>query len=111
MGFNNPAMPWKELEARLSGRRPPAPDEALERREAGEADRYREAGGKDHRGPNGRAPGSPSWNAGGDGPAWSRKRQPYEPPDHLQGGDPDLTPSRGLNARYVPYAALHCHSH
>jgi error-prone DNA polymerase len=88
MGFNNPAMPWKELEARLSGRQPPA----------------------DRRGPNGRAPGSPSWNAGGDGPAWSRKRQPYEPPDHLQGGDPDLTPSRGLNAPYVPYAELHCHS-
>ena len=26
-------------------------------------------------------PGSPSWNAGGDGPAWSRKRQPYEAPE------------------------------
>ena len=27
---------------------------------------------------NGRPQGSPSWNAGGDSPAWSRKRQPYE---------------------------------
>ena len=49
VGFNNPSMPWKELERRLS---------------------------------NGRAAGSPSWNAGGDGPAWSRKRQPYEPGVH-----------------------------
>ncbi len=29
-------------------------------------------------GRDGRAPGSPSWNAGGDGPAWSRQRQPFE---------------------------------
>jgi error-prone DNA polymerase len=70
MGFNNPAMPWRELEARLSGRLA-----------------------------NGRAPGSPSWNAGGDGPAWSRKRQPYEPPDGRQAG-----------TGKVPYAELHCHS-
>ena len=36
-------------------------------------------------------PGSPSWNAGGDGPAWSRKRQPYEP-------RPTLDPHRPLTA-------------
>jgi error-prone DNA polymerase len=70
MGFNNPAMPWRELEARLSGRLA-----------------------------NGRAPGSPSWNAGGDGPAWTRKRQPYQPPDDRQAG-----------SGAVPYAELHCHS-
>ena len=66
VGFNNPAMPWKELERRLS---------------------------------NGRAPGSPSWNAGGDSPAWSRKRQPFEPrrPAERAAGS-------------VPYAELHCHS-
>lgn len=47
---------------------------------------------------NGRAPGSPSWNAGGDSPAWSRKRQPYysDGVTHQSGG--------------VPYAELHCHS-
>jgi error-prone DNA polymerase len=67
MGFNNPSMPWKELERRLS---------------------------------NGRSPGSPSWNAGGDGPAWSRKRQPFEPKG--------LVPARPVSA--VPYAELHCHS-
>ena len=67
MGFNNPSMPWSELERRLS---------------------------------NGRTPGSPSWNAGGDSPAWSRKRQPYEPADR---------PERRAG-RTVPYAELHCHS-
>ena len=46
MGFNNPSMPWNELEALLSGRTPPA------------------------RGKDGRAPGSASWNSGGDGPAF-----------------------------------------
>ena len=69
MGFNNPLMPWKELERRLS---------------------------------NGRTLGSPSWNAGGDGPAWSRKRQPFEPADPARG--------RSRPAGTVPYAELHCHS-
>ena len=54
MGFNNPSWTWSELEAALSGR-----------------------SGRD-----GRAPGSPSWNAGGDGPAWSRRRQPFEASHH-----------------------------
>ncbi|MDQ3350357.1 MAG: hypothetical protein M3501_00115, partial [Actinomycetota bacterium] len=68
MGFNNPSWTWSELEATLSGR-----------------------------GRDGRAPGSPSWNAGGDGPAWSRVRQPYEPSGERRHGS-------------VPYAELHCHS-
>ena len=68
MGFNNPKMPWSELEARLSdGRRRNQP-------------------------PNG---------DGGDSPAWSFKRQPYEPL-------PPSEPPRRLGA--VPYAELHCHS-
>ena len=61
-------MPWSELERKLSGRRA-----------------------------NGRSDGSPSWNAGGDSPAWSRKRQPFEP-----------QVERGTGS--VPYAELHCHS-
>jgi error-prone DNA polymerase len=73
MGFNNPDIPWPELEQLMSGRQ------------------------KD-----GRAPGSASWNAGGDGPALSRKRQPYEP-DITQ---PLMRPDTGN----VPYAELHCHS-
>src|SRR5688500_3839429 len=69
MGFNNPSWTWSELEAALSGK-----------------------------GRDGRAPGSPSWNAGGDGPAWSRRRQPFD--------------AAGLERRLgsVPYAELHCHS-
>src|SRR4051812_35877199 len=46
---------------------------------------------------NGRSPGAPSWNAGGDSPAWSRKRQPYEPLLERQAGE-------------AAYAELHCHS-
>jgi error-prone DNA polymerase len=46
---------------------------------------------------NGRPVGSPSWNAGGDSPAWSRKRQPFEPVVAREPGA-------------VAYAELHCHS-
>jgi len=69
MGFNNPSWTWSELEAALSGRK----------------------------GRDGRAPGSLSWNAGGDSPAWGRKRQPFEA-------------SHTRVAGSVPYAELHCHS-
>ncbi len=80
MGFNNPDWTWQELEAALSGR-----------------DNAPGARGRD-----GRGPGSPSWNAGGDGPAWSRRRQPFEPP-------PGLSGARSTHDA-VPYAELHCHS-
>jgi error-prone DNA polymerase len=70
VGFDNPSWTWNELEATLSGRGP---------------------------GRDGRAPGSPSWNAGGDSPAWGRRRQAFEAP---------LTRASGA----VPYAELHCHS-
>jgi error-prone DNA polymerase len=69
MGFNNPSWTWSELEATLSGRR----------------------------GRDGRAPGSLSWNSGGDSPAWGRKRQPFEA---------SITRVPGT----VPYAELHSHS-
>ena len=64
VGFNNPAMPWSELERRLS---------------------------------DGRSSNVPAHANGGDSPAWSRKRQPFEA--HVQR-------QRGA----VPYAELHCHS-
>ena len=38
--------------------------------------------------------------AEGDSPAWSRKRQPYEPPAGL----------KKIDTLHVPYAELHCHS-
>ena len=75
MGFNNPAMPWRELEQALSDRA---------------------------RRPDGRAPGSSSENAGGDGPALTRKRQPFEPQAQRV--------SNAGATRTVPYAELHCQS-
>ena len=56
MGFNNPSMPWSELERRLGGR--------------AEAPRPADV---------------PEWANGGDSPAWSRKRDPYRPPADLAG--------------------------
>lgn len=87
MGFNNPSWSWSELEATLSGQ---SPSSGPQQQSTKQANR------------DGRAPGSPSWNAGGDSPAWSRKRQPFETPDGLQGSASD--------ADVVPYAELHCHS-
>jgi len=69
MGWNNPDVPWSVLEAALAGR----PRDGGSLTGGAEAD-------------------------GGDSPAWSRKRGPYEPPE--------LT---GPEER-VPYAELHCHS-
>ena len=84
MGFHNPSMPWHELERLLSGGSAPSgPTFSGSGRRA-----------------DGRAPGSPAWNGGGDSPAWSRRRQPYEAPADLGAG----------TAARVPYAELHCHS-
>lgn len=74
MGFTNPQWTWNELEARLSGR----PSTI---------------------GRDGRAPGSPAWNAGGDAPAWSRRRQPFETPATMP-----------RHSSRVPYAELHARS-
>ncbi|MEZ5177766.1 MAG: hypothetical protein R2746_05630 [Acidimicrobiales bacterium] len=54
MGFNNPSMPWSELERRLGGRveAPVAAD-------------------------------VPEWANRGDAPAWSCRRDPYRPPAGL----------------------------
>src|SRR6516162_5730097 len=72
MGWRNPPVPWEELEARLSDQ--PA--------RAGRVRRF------------------PAEGDGGDSPAWSYHRQPYQVPADLTGrGGPS-----------VPYAELHCHS-
>jgi error-prone DNA polymerase len=91
MGFSNPDRPWKDVEALLSGRARLSPGT-----DAGPgADDSHDARGKD-----GRAPGSVAWNAGGDGPALGRRRQPYQPPA-------GAVAHRRVT---VPYAELHCHS-
>ncbi|QWT23316.1 error-prone DNA polymerase [Subtercola sp. PAMC28395] len=72
MGFNNPAIPWSELEKKLSDTR---------------------------------RPGAPTDRDGGDGPAFSRKRQPYTPPP-----EPLRAPDPADDSPVVPYAELHAHS-
>ncbi|OLL74041.1 DNA polymerase III alpha subunit [Pseudonocardia sp. Ae168_Ps1] len=72
MGWQNPDVPWSELEGALSGR---SVRDGSSLRGGPEAD-------------------------GGDAPAWSAHRGPYEPPAGLRAG-----------AATVPYAELHCHSH
>ncbi|MFV2039071.1 MAG: PHP domain-containing protein, partial [Acidimicrobiales bacterium] len=73
MGWRNPPVPWSEFERRLS-------DRPARRAPSGKPDPW--------------APGD-----GGDSPAWSNKRMPYEAPAiaHAQVGP--------------AYAELHCHSH
>lgn len=68
MGFDNPPIPWSEIERKLSDRRRP-------RRMPAAAD-------------------------GGDSPAWSLRRGPYQRPE-------DIVRARDA----IPYAELHAHSH
>ena len=75
MGWQNPPVPWSELERRLS-------DKASPRSSRQEVD-----------------PDSGVERTGGDSPAWSRKREQYQPVEQV-------TPS----VPCLPYAELHCHS-
>ncbi len=79
MGFSNPPIPWSELERLLSEGTRPA------KKPSGSSDRYAHADG-------------------GDGPAFSRKRTPFQPPELLVPAEEDAGP-------IVPYAELHAHSH
>src|SRR2546425_7084216 len=56
--------------------------------------------------PSGRLP-LPAPPNGGDSPAWSRRRGPYEPPDRLAACVAERNDRRHGT---VPYAELHCHS-
>ncbi|WP_028923808.1 error-prone DNA polymerase [Pseudonocardia acaciae] len=78
MGFNNPEVSWAELERVLSGK--PRDGTSLT---------------------GATPPGVPG--DGGDSPAWSHKRPPYQLPD-------DLAAGAGPGVGTVPYAELHCHS-
>ncbi|HEX6499256.1 MAG TPA: error-prone DNA polymerase [Micromonosporaceae bacterium] len=85
MGFNNPDVPWSEIERTLSGRKP-----------GGDPRSWWATGGsrRDHRPSD-----VPEGANGGDSPAWSPRRARYEPPAGLE---------RRVGA--TPYAELHCHS-
>src|ERR687897_394838 len=89
MGFNNPDVPWHEIERTLSDRAPgrdphqwwaTPPDDNPSQR-------------------GGRHSLVPEGANGGDSPAWSSHRPTYEPPARLR---------RRVNE--TPYAELHCHS-
>ncbi len=71
MGWRNPPIPWSELHRRMAT---PVPTDGT-----------------------GRPDPVPPVANGGDSPAWSRKRQPFEP-------------SARATTGAVPYAELHCHS-
>jgi error-prone DNA polymerase len=73
MGWHNPRVPWPELERMLSGR-------------------------GDGHGDGRPAVVDPLAADGGDSPAWTRKRRPYEAPSLVR------------TAPAVDYAELHCHS-
>src|SRR3954467_6259030 len=74
MSFHNPRMPWSELEGTLSGKT------TGERHLHPVVDPLAVDGD------------------GGDSPAWSRKRQPYQAPDLVR------------REKTTPYAELHCHT-
>ena len=91
MGFNNPGVPWSEVERRLS-------------------DHWDDVDPMAERARRPKHPGD-----GGDSPAWSYHREAYEAPDALAAeleqrrarrGTDDLGAATGT----VPYAELHCHS-
>ena len=91
MGWNNPPIPWRELEARLSGK--VSPDDPLDPDWA-EANRLR-----------GHGPLAPEPDAaaqldrnGDPIPPWSRRRHPRS-----------VSPTPPATAT-IPYAELHCHS-
>ena len=89
MGFNNPDVPWREIERQLSDRPRRANDIGNGASGAGS----RGGGGRGVDGARDAAhPGD-----GSDSPAWGRKRLPYE-----------ATTARRRGS--VAYAELHCHS-
>ncbi|HEX8080889.1 MAG TPA: error-prone DNA polymerase [Jatrophihabitans sp.] len=90
MGFDNPVVPWRELERRLSGRSKPTAGQDAEPEASQDSEplAFKRRGHTSDHGPD-----------GGDAPLWSRKRLAYEAPQI------PLAPSSP-----VPYAELHAHS-
>ena len=97
MGFNNPDVPWSEIERRLSDRQ----GSSQQRRSGGRAEEWWQHDPLARRHRESAHPGD-----GGDSPAWSRRREEYRPPTDRPGADPRPV---GDESR-VAYAELHCHS-
>ncbi len=82
MGWGNPPISWRDLEATLSDKPKARSSDGRERSDQGDA---------------------PLEGDGGDSPAWSRTRGPYVAPA-------PTAPSPPRSSSTVPYAELHCHS-
>ncbi|MDQ1446322.1 MAG: error-prone polymerase, partial [Acidimicrobiaceae bacterium] len=90
--FNRPDLSWREFERQLSSGTGSAGQQRSQRRVADHAN-------------------------GGDSPAWSRKRPPYQPPAPTKQQAPAKQAQAKQQAQAkrpsrttVPYAELHCHS-
>ena len=121
MGWQNPPVPWRELEQKLSDRAPIDLQNATEESGARVANKSVSA---DVRRQSRQDEGVE--RTGGDSPAWSRKREEYQPPEDLEkvaGGseargatmsvsaDVGENSSSSLKSQQVTaYAELHCHS-
>ena len=100
MGFNNPDVPWSEIERRLSDR-----GQGGSGKQGGSGGPATEWWRQDPLARRHRGAGHPG--DGGDSPAWSRHREEYRAPEGLTGRNSTAV---GTRAERVPYAELHCHS-
>ena len=116
MGWSNGPKTWSELEARLSDGRSPAPRRTGDSRrqeqpitkmakmakmaKLAKTDKEDAAEDADAK----RVAASGVIPNGGDSPAWSRKRAPYQAPVQAPGQQ------AATRANIVPYAELDCHS-
>ncbi|MGH3887281.1 MAG: error-prone DNA polymerase [Pseudonocardiaceae bacterium] len=92
MGWNNLPMRWADLERALSGRA------------TGFRSGQSESGQLKPGQPRSRHRDEPHPGDGGDSPAWTRRRDRYEPPPLSAQAQPAKTQP------HTPYAELHCHS-
>ena len=99
MGFDNPIVPWHELERVLSGRPSAEPPSDPVGRPSAEPPSDPAGRPSDPVGRRGRSREDHSEADGGDSPGWSRKRPAYHPPAIDRAGRAG-----------VPYAELHAHS-
>ena len=107
VGFNNPDVPWSEIERRLSDRPSPLPgDDPVPETGPGDQESAAEWWAQDPLARRHRAPAHPG--DGGDTPAWSHHREAYEPPADM--ADPSRRTAHRPAHGSTLYAELHCHS-
>src|SRR4051794_24356604 len=94
MGFHNPKMSWAELEGVLSGRKAAQPGDRPAQSDA----KTWQIGRPSQQDENPVVDPLAVDADGGDSPAWSRKRQPYQAPALVR------------RESTTPYAELHCHT-